>query len=49
MGKKGGKSYQKKDVKNATTTSRRDRHVFSTEDMDDEIDACNYFIFSFAE
>ncbi|WJX50419.1 hypothetical protein P8452_36723 [Trifolium repens] len=39
MGKKGGKSYQKKDVKNATTTSRRDRHVFSTEDMDDEIDA----------
>ncbi|GAU46099.1 hypothetical protein TSUD_95710 [Trifolium subterraneum] len=39
MGKKGGKSHQKKDVKIATTTSRRDRHVFTTEDMDDEIDA----------
>ncbi|XP_058750582.1 protein THALLO [Vicia villosa] len=38
MGKKGGKSYQKKDVTNATS-SRRDRHVFSTQDMDDEIDA----------
>lgn len=38
MAKKGGgsKSYQKK--KDATTTSRRDRYNFSTEDMDDEID-----------
>lgn len=43
MGKKGGKSYQKKDVTNATTSSRRDRHVFSIQDMDDEIDACNSF------
>lgn len=42
MAKKGGgsKSYQKK--KDATTTSRRDRYNFSTEDMDDEIDICNY-------
>ncbi|CAJ2654207.1 unnamed protein product [Trifolium pratense] len=39
MGKRGGKSYQKKDVKDATTTSRRDRHVFTAEDMDDDIDA----------
>lgn len=42
MAKKGGgsKSYQKK--KDATTTSRRDRYNFSAEDMDDEIDICNY-------
>ncbi|KAL5054098.1 hypothetical protein RYX36_034780 [Vicia faba] len=39
MGKKGGKGYKKKDVTNATTSSRRDRHVFSTQDMDDAIDA----------
>ncbi|XP_012572597.1 protein THALLO isoform X2 [Cicer arietinum] len=39
MGKRGGKGFQKKEVKNLTTTSRRDRHAFSTEDMDDEIDA----------
>ncbi|CAK8577573.1 unnamed protein product [Lathyrus sativus] len=39
MGKRGGKNYQKKDVTNATTSSRRNLHVFSTQDMDDEIDA----------
>ncbi|KAK7319816.1 hypothetical protein RJT34_04544 [Clitoria ternatea] len=38
MGKKGGSRYQKKDVKNAKTSSPYKRHAFSADDMDDEID-----------
>ncbi|XP_027345353.1 something about silencing protein 10 isoform X2 [Abrus precatorius] len=39
MGKKGGRSYQKKDVESSKTSSRYKRDAFSSDDMDDEIDA----------
>ncbi|XP_057437680.1 protein THALLO [Lotus japonicus] len=39
MGKKGGKSHSKKDITNAKTSSRSKHDSFSSDDMDDEIDA----------
>ncbi|KAK7362695.1 hypothetical protein VNO77_04815 [Canavalia gladiata] len=38
MGKRGARSYQKKDVKSSKTSSRYERDDFSSDDMDDEID-----------
>ncbi|QCD83129.1 U3 small nucleolar RNA-associated protein 3 [Vigna unguiculata] len=38
MGKKGGRSYQKKEVKNSKTGSQYKRDAYSSDDMDDEID-----------
>ncbi|ESW28552.1 hypothetical protein PHAVU_003G296300 [Phaseolus vulgaris] len=38
MGKKGGRSYQKKEVKNSKTSSQYKHDTYSSDDMDDEID-----------
>jgi len=47
MGKKGGRSYQKKEVKNSKTGSQYKRDAYSSDDMDDEIDTCNSILFIF--
>ncbi|RDY08334.1 Something about silencing protein 10, partial [Mucuna pruriens] len=38
MGKRGGRSYRKKDIKNTKTSSQHGRDAYSSDDMDDEID-----------
>ncbi|WVZ26128.1 hypothetical protein V8G54_004672 [Vigna mungo] len=38
MGKKGGRSYQKKEGKNSKISSQHKRDAYSSDDMDDEID-----------
>ena len=47
MGKKGGRSYQKKEVKNSKTSSQYKHDTYSSDDMDDEIDTCNSILFIF--